>query len=160
MEYKNKYDFMNVIYNNDNLDSKKRIKTFNDYLLKLEKIEDIVKYDEHKTNMLKQIYYKKYKNITKKEIIDNWFEYFIENDYYPMWFKNYAFMGVIESSSDNEKEYIIPDKNALFNVYKLIIKSLNNKNITKKELIIINQGMDFNNLYTYCIKEKQVKKMI
>ena len=109
----------------------------------------------------------------QKKSLDQWLEYFIENDAkYPEWFKYYAFQGMVKLGSYNKETRkfnkrtestttIFVDLNyeALALVYDSLSKFIERKEIEEELLKKLLEGGSFSKLYSYMIQKiDSVKK--
>ncbi len=109
----------------------------------------------------------------QKKSLDQWLEYFIENDAkYPEWFKYYAFQGMVKLGSYNKETRkfnkrtesttnIFVDLNyeALALVYDSLSKFIEGKEIEEELLKKLLEGGSFSKLYSYMIQKiDSVKK--
>ncbi len=99
----------------------------------------------------------------QKNSLSNWIEYFCSDDaMYPMWFKNYAFEGMIKLGTfDKEKQeflkrtksttapYIDLNREVLAQVYDVLIHQIGENKLTSSEEKILENGESFKKLYTY-----------
>ena len=138
MENYNGEKFLNKLYKDlflseevkhlrKNNDSKS--KSIRKYLDRIEKIYNMAN-TEHKKNLLKELYYKKYvikkENINnyysndkkleiinnQKESISNWLDYLMnEKNQYPMWTKYWAFQGILKMGEYDEVSNSYQERN-------------------------------------------------
>lgn len=121
---------------------------------------DISLTEEIKTEMLMSIQ----KN--QKHSLDSWLEYFCSNDaIYPMWFKNYAFTGMLRLGKfDKEKNeftkrtkitvepYVDLNMEALAQVYNTLSHQIGKNELTKVEELALTKGESFKKLYSYYLQ--------
>ena len=214
MKYQNGEDFLNHLNKNMHTEdivmhtaskSDTPEEKIRKYMERLENSHNKAKENEHKMNMLKQLYYNKYViktlpesyinlqkkiaheqgygdiNITEemkqemlsqiqeeqKNSLSNWIEYFCSDDaMYPMWFKNYAFEGMIKLGTfDKEKKeflkrtknttapYIDLNREVLAQVYDVLIHQIGQNELSSKEEKTLENGESFKKLYTYFLKQ-------
>ena len=214
MKYQNGEDFLNHLNKNMHTEdivmhtaskSDTPEEKIRKYMERLENSHNKAKENEHKMNMLKQLYYNKYViktlpesyinlqkkiaheqgygdiNITEemkqemlsqiqeeqKNSLSNWIEYFCSDDaMYPMWFKNYAFEGMIKLGTfDKEKQeflkrtkntttpYIDLNREVLAQVYDVLIHQIGQNELSSKEEKTLENGESFKKLYTYFLKQ-------
>ena len=214
MKYQNGEDFLNHL--NKNMHTEDIImhhanksdtpeEKIRKYMERLEKTHQKAKTNEHKLNILKQLYYNKYviktlpesyinlqKRIARekgygdieiteelknemlsqiqqeqKNSLRNWIEYFCSDDaVYPMWFKNYAFEGMVKLGIfDKEKQeflnrtknttapYIDLNREVLAQVYDVLIHQIGENELSSKEEKALENGESFKKLYTYFFKK-------
>ena len=214
MKYQNGEDFLNHL--NKNMYTEDMVmhranksdtpeEKIRKYMERLERTYQKAKANEHKLNILKQLYYNKYvikilpesyinlqKRIAreegygdieiteelKKEMLSqiqqeqknslrNWIEYFCSDDaMYPMWFKNYAFEGMVKLGTfDKEKQeflkrtknttasYIDLNREILAQVYDALIHQIGAIELSSKEEKALENGESFKKLYTYFLKQ-------
>ena len=158
-ESKHKMNMLKQLYYN-----KYVIKTFPESYINLQKkiaheqgYGDINITEEMKQEMLSQI------QEEQKKSLSNWIEYFCSDDaMYPMWFKNYAFEGMVKLGIfDKEKKeflkrtknttapYIDLNREVLAQVYDVLIHQIGENKLTSSEEKILENGESFKKLYTY-----------
>ena len=120
---------------------------------------DITK--EMKQEMLFQI------QTEQKNSLNRWIEYFCSDDaMYPMWFKNYAFEGMLKLGVfDKEKKefqkrtkntsapYIDLNREVLAKVYDVLIHQIGENKLSNLEEQALANGESFKKLYTYFLKK-------
>ena len=120
---------------------------------------DITK--EMKQEMLFQI------QTEQKNSLNRWIEYFCSDDaMYPMWFKNYAFEGMLKLGVfDKEKKefqkrtkntsapYIDLNREVLAQVYDVLIHQIGENKLSNLEEQALANGESFKKLYTYFLKK-------
>ena len=120
---------------------------------------DITK--EMKQEMLFQI------QTEQKNSLNRWIEYFCSDDaMYPMWFKNYAFEGMLKLGvfDKGKKEFLKRTKNTsapyidlnrevLAQVYDVLIHQIGENKLSKLEEQALENGESFKKLYTYFLKK-------
>ena len=120
---------------------------------------DITK--EMKQEMLFQI------QTEQKNSLNRWIEYFCSDDaMYPMWFKNYAFEGMLKLGVfDKEKKefqkrtkntsapYIDLNREVLAKVYDVLIHQIGKNKLSNLEEQALANGESFKKLYTYFLKK-------
>ncbi len=120
---------------------------------------DITK--EMKQEMLFQI------QTEQKNSLNRWIEYFCSDDaMYPMWFKNYAFEGMLKLGVfDKEKKefqkrtkntsapYIDLNREVLAKVYDVLIHQIGKSKLSNLEEQALANGESFKKLYTYFLKK-------
>lgn len=104
----------------------------------------------------------------QRHSLDKWLDYFESSDteVYPMWFKYYAFQGMVKLGSYDKgreryskrtestvKPFIELDREALAMVYAELNKFLNNEKIENEELKSLLEGGNFGKLYASAIKK-------
>lgn len=103
----------------------------------------------------------------QKNSLSNWIEYFCSDDaIYPMWFKNYAFEGMVKLGTfDKEKKeflkrtknttvpYIDLNREVLSQVYDVLVHQLGQNELSKEESKVIENGESFKKLYTYFFRK-------
>ena len=116
---------------------------------------------EMKQEMLFQI------QTEQKNSLNRWIEYFCSDDaMYPMWFKNYAFEGMIKLGVfDKEKKeflkrtkntsapYIDLNREVLAKVYDVLIHQIGENKLSNLEEQALANGESFKKLYTYFLKK-------
>ncbi|MGN0973542.1 MAG: hypothetical protein ACI4OT_02235 [Bacilli bacterium] len=99
----------------------------------------------------------------QKHSLDTWIDYLISDDrVYPMWFKNYAFRGMITLNKyDKEKEsfgkrtntttepFVELNREALSLVYDILKREIGENNLTEEQEELLTKGESFKKLYTY-----------
>ena len=120
---------------------------------------DITK--EMKQEMLFQI------QTEQKNSLNRWIEYFCSDDaMYPMWFKNYAFEGMLKLGVfDKEKKeflkrtkntsapYIDLNREVLAKVYDVLMHQIGENKLSNLEEQALANGESFKKLYTYFLKK-------
>ena len=128
---------------------------------------DIYVSDETIETMLNQV------REDQKSILDLWIDYFMSEDaMYPIWFKVYAFKGMIGLSTfDKEKQefgkrtdktttpFIDLNMEALSKVYDILKSEIGEDNLTDEEREILSNGEGFKKLYTYYLTNLDSKIM-
>ena len=108
----------------------------------------------------------------QKKSLDSWIEYLSSDDaMYPMWFKNYAFQGMIKLSNfDKEKRefgkrtktttnpYIELNREVLALIYNILSSEVGNKTLTDEEIKALENGISFKKLYTYYLTKQNYKE--
>ncbi len=108
----------------------------------------------------------------QKKSLDSWIEYLSSDDaMYPMWFKNYAFQGMIKLSDfDKEKSsfgtrtyktvnpYIELNREVLALCYNVLAKEVENKELTDEQTRALENGISFKKLYTYYLTKQNYTK--
>ncbi len=103
----------------------------------------------------------------QKNSLNRWIEYFCSDDaMYPMWFKNYAFEGMLKLGVfDKEKKeflkrtkntsapYIDLNREVLAQVYDVLIHQIGENKLSKLEEQALENGESFKKLYTYFLKK-------
>ena len=116
---------------------------------------------EMKQEMLFQI------QTEQKNSLNRWIEYFCSDDaMYPMWFKNYAFEGMLKLGVfDKEKKefqkrtkntsapYIDLNREVLAKVYDVLIHQIGENKLSNLEEQALANGESFKKLYTYFFKK-------
>ena len=116
---------------------------------------------EMKQEMLFQI------QTEQKNSLNRWIEYFCSDDaMYPMWFKNYAFEGMLKLGVfDKEKKeflkrtkntsapYIDLNREVLAKVYDVLIHQIGENKLSNLEEQALANGESFKKLYTYFLKK-------
>ena len=116
---------------------------------------------EMKQEMLFQI------QTEQKNSLNRWIEYFCSDDaMYPMWFKNYAFEGMLKLGVfDKEKKeflkrtkntsapYIDLNREVLAQVYDVLIHQIGENKLSNLEEQALANGESFKKLYTYFLKK-------
>ena len=162
-ESKHKMNMLKQLYYN-----KYVIKTLPESYINLQKkiaheqgYGDINITEEMKQEMLFQI------QEEQKNSLSNWIEYFCSDEaMYPMWFKNYAFEGMIKLGTfDKEKKeflkrtknttatYIDLNREVLAQVYDVLIHQIGQNELSSKEEKAIENGESFKKLYTYFLNQ-------
>lgn len=120
---------------------------------------EIIITEEVKKEMLKHI-----QNEQKKSL-DLWLTYLNSKDaVYPMWFKYYAFQGMLKlgkydkergkftkRSKDTTIPFIEVNPEILGQMYTLLSKMIEKKELHLEEINALNNGESFNKLYTYIL---------
>ncbi|MBR2840364.1 MAG: hypothetical protein IKF01_00670 [Bacilli bacterium] len=108
----------------------------------------------------------KYIQDEQKKSLNLWLTYLNSEDaMFPMWFKYYVFQGMLKLGKyDKEKgkftkrskDTILPfievNPEILGQMYTLLSKMIEDKELNKEELNTLNNGKSFNRLYTYILK--------
>ena len=103
----------------------------------------------------------------QKSSLNRWIEYFCSDDaMYPMWFKNYAFEGMIKLGKYDKKTgiftkrtkttvtpYIDLNREVLAQVYNVLSHQIGENKLTKEEEKMLENGESFKKLYTHFFKE-------
>ena len=103
----------------------------------------------------------------QKKSLNRWIEYFCSDDaMYPMWFKNYAFEGMLKLGVfDKEKKeflkrtkntsapYIDLNREVLAQVYDVLIHQIGENKLSNLEEQALENGESFKKLYTYFLKK-------
>ena len=103
----------------------------------------------------------------QKNSLNRWIDYFCSDDaMYPMWFKNYAFEGMLKLGVfDKEKKefqkrtkntsapYIDLNREILAQVYDVLIHQIGENKLSKLEEQALENGESFKKLYTYFLKK-------
>lgn len=105
----------------------------------------------------------------QKASLDQWLDYFVTDDIYPMWFKYYAFNGMLKLNSfdkDNEKFgkrsrettdfYVELNREALAQVYNTLVNELDCKELSAEQENALEQGNSFAKLYMYYLQKQGV----
>lgn len=120
---------------------------------------DITK--EMKQEMLFQI------QTEQKNSLNRWIEYFCSDDaMYPMWFKNYAFEGMLKlgvfdketkefqkRTKNTSTPYIDLNREVLAKVYDVLIHQIGENKLSNLEEQALANGESFKKLYTYFLKK-------
>lgn len=99
----------------------------------------------------------------QKHSLDTWIDYLISDDVmYPMWFKNYAFRGMITLNKyDKETEsfgkrtntttepFVELNREALSLVYDILKREIGENTLTEEQVELLTKGESFKKLYTY-----------
>ena len=116
---------------------------------------------EMKQEMLFQI------QTEQKNSLNRWIEYFCSDDaMYPMWFKNYAFEGMLKLGVfDKEKKefqkrtkntsapYIDLNREVLAQVYDVLLHQIGENELSTSEEKALENGESFRKLYTYFLRK-------
>ena len=108
----------------------------------------------------------------QKKSLDSWIEYLSSDDaMYPMWFKNYAFQGMLKLSSfDKEKRefgkrtdktvnpYIELNREVLALSYNALASEVENKELSDEQVKALENGISFKKLYTYYLTKQDYTK--
>lgn len=109
--------------------------------------------------------------LEQKKSLDIWLNYLIgdESDY-PMWFKNYAFQGMLRLNKFNKdtlsfgrrterttEAYIELNKRVLSNVYDALKNEIGSDSLSKEQEEAIKNGESFGKLYTYYLLKDYMK---
>ena len=146
------------------------------YFEKREQIASVLGYGKIKyTEELKE-QEKLYIIKEQEKSLDEWIEYFSSKDteMYPTWFKYFCFQGMIrigyldkknkkftKRTETTAKPFIEINKEAISMIYSELIKILNKKNISDKQLEELLKNGSFSKIYAYCIlKIKKQKQQI
>ena len=128
---------------------------------------DIYVTDSQRLEMLNQI------QKEQKSSLDLWIEYLCSDDvFYPMWFKNYAFQGMIrlgrydkenksfkKRSSTTTEPFLDLNREVLSKVYDTLSKEIGENELTEEEIKALENGESFNKMYIYYLtKQKQSKR--
>ena len=103
----------------------------------------------------------------QKNSLNRWIEYFCSDDaMYPMWFKNYAFEGMLKLGVfDKEKQeflkrtkntsapYIDLNREVLAKVYDVLMHQIGENKLSNLEEQALANGESFKKLYTYFLKK-------
>lgn len=115
--------------------------------------------EERKNEMLNHI------QDEQKKSLDLWLNYLNSKDViYPMWFKYYAFQGMLKlgkydkergrftkRSKDTTTPFIEVNAEIIGQMYTLLLKMIEEKELHLKEINALNKGESFNKLYTYIL---------
>lgn len=102
----------------------------------------------------------------QKNSLDSWIEYLCSDDaMYPMWFKNYAFTGMLKLGKfDKEKNeftkrtkttvepYIDLNREVLAQVYNILSHQMGKNELTEIEEQALENGENFKKLYSYYLR--------
>ena len=124
--------------------------------------------EEMKQKMLTQV------QEEQKHSLDSWLEYFCSDDaMYPMWFKNYAFSGMLKLGKfDKEKReftkrskttvtpYLELNREVLAQVYNTLTQIIGKEGyeLTESEEKALAEGESFKKLYTYYLRNTEVNE--
>jgi len=103
----------------------------------------------------------------QKSSLDSWLTYLNSEDaMYPMWFKYYAFQGMLKlgkfdketrkftkRTKDTVSPFIDVNPEILGQMYTMIYKMINKKELTDNEINALNSGESFIKLYTYLLNQ-------
>ncbi len=103
----------------------------------------------------------------QKNSLNRWIEYFCSDDaMYPMWFKNYAFEGMLKLGVfDKEKReflkrtkntvppYIDLNREVLAQVYDVLLHQIGENELSTSEEKALENGESFRKLYTYFLRK-------
>ena len=103
----------------------------------------------------------------QKNSLNRWIEYFCSDDaMYPMWFKNYAFEGMLKLGVfDKEKReflkrtkntvspYIDLNREVLAQIYDVLIHQIGENELLTSEEKALENGESFRKLYTYFLRK-------
>ena len=118
---------------------------------------DVAVTDNVKAEMLQQVQKEQEKSL------DSWIEYLCSDDaLYPMWFKNYAFQGMIKlgkydkenksfkkRSSTTTEPFLDLNREILAKIYDTLSKEIEKDELTEEETKALENGESFNKLYIY-----------
>ncbi len=124
--------------------------------------------DEIKSEMLRQI------QEEQKKSIDNWLTYLNSADaMYPMWFKFYAFQGMLKlgqfdkakkkfrkRTKDTTSPYIDVNPEVLGQMYTLLSKMISNGKLNEEEVKALENGESFQRLYTYLLIQMEEHRIV
>lgn len=113
--------------------------------------------DNVKAEMLKQV------QKEQERSLDSWIDYLCSDDaLYPMWFKNYAFQGMIKlgkydketksfkkRSSTTTEPFLDLNREILAKIYDTLSKEIGKDELTEEETKALENGESFNKMYTY-----------
>ena len=119
--------------------------------------------DDQKSEMLSQI------QKDQKSSLDLWIDYLCSDDaLYPMWFKNYAFQGMIrlgkydkenklfkKRSSTTTEPFIDLNREVLAKVYDTLSKEIGEKELTEKETKALENGESFSKMYIHYLTKQE-----
>ena len=100
--------------------------------------------------------------------LDSWIDYLCSDDaIYPMWFKNYAFQGMIKlgkydkekkkfkkRSSTTTEPFLDLNREVLAKVYDVLSKEIGKEELTEEEIKGLENGESFNKLYIYYLTKQ------
>ena len=118
---------------------------------------DIDVTDKEKVEMLNQVQKEQEKSL------DSWIDYLCSDDaLYPMWFKNYAFQGMIKlgkydkenksfkkRSSTTTEPFLDLNREVLAKIYDTLSKEIGKNELTEADTKVLESGESFNKLYVY-----------
>ena len=113
--------------------------------------------DNVKAEMLQQVQKEQEKSL------DSWIDYLCSDDaLYPMWFKNYAFQGMIKlgkydkenksfkkRSSTTTEPFLDLNREILAKIYDTLSKEIGKDELTEEETKALENGESFNKMYIY-----------
>ena len=118
---------------------------------------DIDVTDKEKVEMLNQVQKEQEKSL------DSWIDYLCSDDVvYPIWFKNYAFQGMIKlgkydkenksfkkRSSTTTEPFLDLNREVLAKIYDTLSKEIGKNELTEADTKVLESGESFNKLYVY-----------
>ncbi|MBE6158006.1 MAG: hypothetical protein E7160_04355 [Firmicutes bacterium] len=118
--------------------------------------------DEMREELLKNI------QSDQKNSLDSWIEYLSSDDaMYPMWFKNYAFQGMLKLSSFDKNKgefgkrtskttnpYIELNREVLAQVYNVLSNEVGNRTLNDEQVKALENGISFKKLYTFYLTKQ------
>ena len=119
--------------------------------------------DDQKSEMLSQI------QKDQKSSLDLWIDYLCSDDaLYPMWFKNYAFQGMIrlgkydkenklfkKRSSTTTEPFLDLNREVLAKVYDTLSKEIGENELTEEETKALENGESFSKMYIYYLTKQE-----
>ena len=119
--------------------------------------------DSQKLEMLSQI------QKEQKSSLDLWIDYLCSDDaLYPMWFKNYAFQGMIKlgkydkengsfkkRSSTTTEPFLDLNREVLAKIYDTLSKEIGEKELTEEETKALENGESFSKMYIYYLTKQE-----
>lgn len=119
--------------------------------------------DNQKLEMLSQI------QKEQKSSLDLWIDYLCSDDaLYPMWFKNYAFQGMIKlgkydkenrsfkkRSSTTTEPFLDLNREVLAKIYDTLSKEIGEKELTEEETKALENGESFSKMYIYYLTKQE-----
>lgn len=108
----------------------------------------------------------------QQQSLDSWIDYFTSDNFYPMWFKNYAFQGMLKLGKYNKEKgkfekrakttvepYLVLDKEILKRVYDTISNEIGTNMLTDSVGKKLVKGESFAKLYAYYLREDLLKNL-
>ncbi len=120
---------------------------------------------DRRREMLKQI------QVEQEKSLDNWIDYLCSDDaLYPMWFKSYAFQGMIKlgkydkenksfkrRTSTTVEPYLDLNREVLAQVYDTLSKEIGENEPTEEQAKALENGESFQKIYAYYLTKQDFK---
>ena len=126
---------------------------------------DIGETEASRKEMLKQV------QVDQEKSLDNWVDYLCSDDaLYPMWFKSYAFQGMIRLGKYNKESksfkrrtsttvepYLDLNREILAQIYDTLSKEIGENEPTEEQAKALENGESFQKMYVYYLTKQGVK---
>lgn len=127
--------------------------------------EDIGVTEASRKEMLKQV------QVDQEKSLDNWIDYLCSDDaLYPMWFKSYAFQGMIRlgkydkesksfkrRTSTTVEPYLDLNREILAQIYDTLSKEIGENEPTEEQANALKNGESFSKIYAYYLRKQDFK---